>query len=277
LLDAAWPTIAAALPRFLAGPNDLLQTVCNALEVFLDFTGRWDESLALSRDAEAKAVAATDFTNGGWRAYQAGRVRHLRGQMGEVHACADRSAAYWREARAGAREQAAPIQLRGYVHNAAKEYPAAIAAFREALELLRTLSPESRDVLTVLSSLAGTEIRSGDLASAERDYREALRIATAINSRECVAVCTGNLAFLALARNDWSSAEAFARQALRLCEDVHRQDSIARNHNRLARALVRQGRKDEALPHARAAVDIFTALRSPELDGVRQTLAECEE
>ena len=34
VLDAAWPTVAAALPRFLAGPNDRLQTVCEALDTF---------------------------------------------------------------------------------------------------------------------------------------------------------------------------------------------------------------------------------------------------
>src|SRR5204863_10045702 len=72
VLDAAWPTVAAALPRFLAGPNDRLQTVYNALYNFLNFTGRWDEWLALSRDAEARAVAAKDFRFAGWRAYEAG-------------------------------------------------------------------------------------------------------------------------------------------------------------------------------------------------------------
>src|SRR5437764_959938 len=34
VLDAAWPTVAAALPRFLAGPNDRLQTVCDAFQFF---------------------------------------------------------------------------------------------------------------------------------------------------------------------------------------------------------------------------------------------------
>ncbi len=146
VLDAAWPTVAAALPRFLAGPNDRLQTVCDALQHFLNFTGRWDERLALSRDAEVKAVAAKDFWNAGWRAYHAGWVYYLRGQSAEVLACADRAEAHWREAQAGARERAIAISLRGIGHELAEDYPAAIAAFREAVELCRTLSPESEDV-----------------------------------------------------------------------------------------------------------------------------------
>ena len=42
VLDAAWPTVAPALPLLLAGPNPRLQTVCEALTIFLNFTGRWD-------------------------------------------------------------------------------------------------------------------------------------------------------------------------------------------------------------------------------------------
>ena len=72
VLDANWPTVAPALPLFLAGPNLRLQTVCNALFQFLNFTGRWDEWLSLEQQAEAKAVAAGDHHNAGWRAYQAG-------------------------------------------------------------------------------------------------------------------------------------------------------------------------------------------------------------
>ncbi len=46
------PTIAAALPRFLAGPNDRFKTIINALVDFLNFTGRWDEMACPFADAE---------------------------------------------------------------------------------------------------------------------------------------------------------------------------------------------------------------------------------
>jgi len=51
---------------------------------------------------------------------------------------------------------------------------------------------------------------------------------------------------------------------------------IAEDHRRLAEALARQGQKSEALPHARRAVDLYTALRSPNLEAARRTLAECD-
>lgn len=276
VLDAAWPTLAAALPRFLAGPNGLLQTVCVTLDDFLNFTGRWDEWLALSRDAEAKAVAAKDFFEAGWRAYQAGRAHRLRGRSAEVLACANRAEDYWREAQASAREQAIALGLRGSAHKLAGDYPAAITVYRRVVELGRTLSPESEDVATDLNDLADAERLFGDLDAAERDYREALRIAKAVDYRDGITTYTGNLAELMLDREEWLGAEALAREALALAEKIGRKELIASNYRRLAKALARQGRKPEALPYARQAVEIHTALRHSNLEWARRTLAECE-
>ncbi|HVF42958.1 MAG TPA: tetratricopeptide repeat protein, partial [Pyrinomonadaceae bacterium] len=275
-LDAAWPTVAAALPRFLAGPNDRLQTICTALGYLLDFTGRWDEWLALSRDAEARAVAAKDRWSAGFRAYDVGWVHNLRGQSVDVLVSADRAEDHWREAEAGDRERAEAIRLRGIGHELAKDYAAAISAYREAVELDRTLRPESEDVAADLSALADAEYLSGDLDAAERDYREAIRIAWALNYHEGIANFTGNLAKVLLARKEWPGAEALARQALSLSEKVGRQELIAHDCWCLAKALIQQGRKSEALPHARRAIEIFTALRSPSLEAACQTLTECE-
>jgi hypothetical protein len=61
-----------------------------------------------------------------------------------------------------------------------------------------------------------------------------------------------------------------------LAKKVGRKELIASDCQRLAKALARQGRKLEALPHARRAVEIYTTLGSPELEEASQTLAECE-
>ena len=276
VLDAAWSTVAPALPLFVAGPNPRLQTVCAALSSFLNFTGRWDECLSLSQQAEAKAVPAGDHENAGWRAYQAGWLHFLRGQADAVLACADRAAAHWQTAQVGASERSTAIRLRGLGHRLSADYPAAIAAYREALDLDRSLSAESVDVAICLNSLAGAEQLSGDLAAAERHYREALRVARAVGHAESVAVFTGNLAGLALAREDWPGAETLAREALPLSEKLGRQQLIASDFHLLAKALVRQGKAAEALPHAQRAVDIYTRLGSPDLDAAHATLRECE-
>lgn len=276
VLDAAWPRIAAALSRFLAGENGRLQEVCDALQNFLNFTGRWDEWLALSTEAEARAVAADDFHYAGWRAYDAGWIHYLRGQSKEVLAWADRAEAHWLKAKVGAREQAIILRLRGFGHQLAKEFSAAITAFREAVELDQSLGRESADTATGLNDLAEAERLAGDDTAAERDCREALRIARAIKYDEGVAIFTGNLAVLALNRLDWPGAEALAREALPLSEKLGRQELIALDCQRLARALARQSRPAEGLPYAIRAVAIFARLGSPGLAAAQAALRLCE-
>ncbi len=275
-LEAAWPGIAPALSLFLAGDNTRLQIVCDALQIFLPFQGRWDEWLALSEKAEARAVASSDFDKAGWRAFHVGAIHHLRTQADALLICADRATAHWDRAKAGARERAVAIGLRGHGSLLKKDYPAAITAYRESLDLRRSLAAESADVAIALNALAAAEHRSGDLAAAEGHYREALRVARTVGYSSGLATSTGNLAALALSRNDWPAAEILAHEALPLSEAIHRQELIAADNHRLAQALVRQGKTTEALPHARRALDIYTRLGSPHLAGAQAILAECE-
>jgi tetratricopeptide (TPR) repeat protein len=275
-LEAAWPQLAAALPVLIAGDNRRLQTVCDALGSFLDFSGRWDDLLSLSTEAEAKAERARDFQNAGWRAGQAGFCHYLRGQSAEVLACADRAAAHWQAARAGAYERAAAIRLQGMGYRLARDYSAGISALREALDLGRSLSPKNESmVMYCLNSLAEMLRESGQLDEAETHYLEALAIAKALPNPEGVSNHTGNLAELALDREQWPEAERLAREALKLAEELGRKELIASDCSRLAKALARQGRGGEGRCHAERAVAIFTELRSPELNRAQAALDEC--
>ncbi len=153
-------------------------------------------------------------------------------------ACAARAAEHWQDSTP--RNKAIAIQLRGLGHKLNKDYPAAIAAYREALEIYRSISPESDDVAIALNDLAGAEQLNKDYPAAERDYREALRIAKIIKNDEGIAIYTGNLAELALDREQWAEAESLAREALALAEKVGRQELIASDCHRLAKALLKQ-------------------------------------
>ena len=285
MLDAEWDFVSAALPRLLAGDNDRLQTVCNQLIQFLLFTGKWDEGKSLHRQAEIRAIAANDMENAGQRAKEAAYLYQLCNQTAEALACAARAAEHWRDSTP--RNKAIAILFLGHGHFLNEDYPAAIAACREALDIQRTISPESDDVSIVLNSLASAENASNDYSAAERDYREALRIAKIIKYDERISTYTGNLAVLALDREQWAEAESLAREALALAEKVGRQELIASDCHRLAIAMLKQNPASvgathesplqEALVLARRAVEIFTHLQqSHNLQKAQETLAEIE-
>lgn len=276
VLNSAWPIVASALPLFLAGSNERLQPVCDALTFFLEFTGRPDEWLWFSQQAEAKAVAAGDHSNAGKRAYHAGMVYRLRHQADEVLACAERALAHWQTAPANMHFSAAAIRLRGIGHRLKEDYSAAVATFREALDIARGLSAESKEVADDLHALAGAEHLSGDIVAAERDYREALRVADAVGYGLGVANSKTSLIALALEQGDWLMAETLSREALCLVENFGHQELIASDCSYLAQALLRQGKAAEGLPYARRAVNIFTQLGTPYLASAKANLAECE-
>ncbi|WP_338849204.1 tetratricopeptide repeat protein [Massilia sp. W12] len=273
-LEARWPQIAPALPALLAGENVRLQHFCEQVEFFLDFSGRWRQGLDLLAAAEAKALAGGDVLNAGWRAQ---RQAWLYSQQGDGAAClqaAQRVAQHWQGAEDGLLAIAAHI--RGQAYRLLQDYPAAMLALEQALQIYRTIEAESENVAIFLNNLAMVRQSTGDLAGAERDYRAALLLARELDYREGIATYTCNLAELALLRSEFAQAETLARDTFAAATRIGRQDLIAGHHEHLARALHGLKRANAALPHARTAVEIFSLLGSPKLAEAQATLAACE-
>ncbi|MEN9576694.1 MAG: hypothetical protein RL514_4549 [Verrucomicrobiota bacterium] len=276
VLEAAWPTVASALPLFVAGPNQRLQTVCDALNVFLIYTGRQDEWLSLTLQAEAKAEATGDHHRAGTRAIEAAVFHFLREPADAFIACAGRAADHFYTAKAGVEEQTFALALSGLGHRSKQDYPAELANARKAVELWRSLAAESVNVVHSLGEVAEIERLMRDLPSAERDYREALRIARAVGHAWGVAYCISRLAGLALERRDWPEAEALAREAMPLAEKAGHNELTGPNHRRLAEALVRQGKRKEALSHAQQAMALYTEFAMLDLAEAQATLKKCK-
>ncbi|MBI3169948.1 MAG: tetratricopeptide repeat protein, partial [Chloroflexi bacterium] len=264
-LDAEWDFISAALPRLLTGENTRLQIVCTLLDQFLNFTGRWDDWLWLSEQAETVALANDDKGRAGWRAYRVGFAYYLRNQTKDVLACAARAANHWENSHPI--QKAFAIQLRGQGQELQKNYSAAIDTFREALAILCSISPESDGAMSLLNDIARAEHKNKDYHSAERDYRECLRIAKKTKNEENIANFTGNLSVLAIDRKEWRKAETLARKALVMSEKVGRKEFIGWDCYYIAQALLKQNKNlDEALSLSRRTVEIFKHLHMPDDD-----------
>jgi nucleoside phosphorylase/tetratricopeptide (TPR) repeat protein len=276
MLESEWPQIAAALPILLQGDNNRVQKLCSVLRNFLEFSGRWDQWLPLSQQAEEKALGVSDFKMAGWRAYDVAHVYYLRGEAENMLSTTLRCEAHWQKAGAGTREKATVMVMRGHGYLQKSDYPAAITAYQECVALHRTLADESQDLSIDLNWLANAETGAKDYASAERDYREALRIARTVGYKEGVTYITGNLARLAYERGDWASAERLSREALTLAEEIARIQLIASDCLLLALSIAKQQRPKEGLSYAQRAVEIFAKLRSPGLKEAQAALKECE-
>jgi|GEM_PF-1342411 len=277
-LEVEWQAIAAALPLFMQFEDTRLQRIYEALETFLNFSGRWDELLALNLKVEEKALTSEDLSNAGWSAYQSGMIYYKLGRAPELLACADRCSVYWEKGSlAGAWERTFAIRLRGLGHELEENFPAAIEVFQERVNLGQVIEPESERVAVALNDLAGVERSQGNFADAERDFNEALRIARKVNARGSIPLYLCNLTELALDREDWAAAEAMAREAIDLAEKVGRQEIIGASCMYLAKSLARQSKPQEGLPYARRAAEIFTQLLLPtDMEEAQAILKECD-
>jgi tetratricopeptide (TPR) repeat protein len=274
-LEAAWPTVEAALPRFLAGDNRQLHAVCNALDEFLQDSGRWELVLSFAGEAERNAAASGDAWNAGWRNYDQAFVHMSQGDADALSACTARCEAHWAKFITP-RAQAITLTMRAWEHRLRGDHHSAVAAARHALALFRGTGPQGRDVAVSLQSLATQLLAAGDIGAAEETIREALARFEAGGHKGPLATAVGNLAEIHLARGDWLAAEAQIRKALALSQANHRIDIIGRDHHVLARALLAQGRAADALPHARQAAEIYDRLRAWGIRDAPATLAACE-
>jgi len=232
--------------------------------------------LALSLQVEEKARADGDFYQAAFGVYAQVSIYRARGQAAEVMACVDRAEQHWKQAaEAGARERGMVLELRGHGYYLRGDYPAALAAFREALAIDLAIGTDSADVVSDLTNVANAERGTGERDAADRDFGEALRIAKKLDNRGMIANATGNLAILAADREDWKATEQLAREATRLSEHSGRLETLAHQSALLARALARQGKKADGTPFARRAVEIFTKMGHSNLNWAKEVLREC--
>ena len=122
---------------------------------------------------------------------------------------------------------------------------------------------DDRNVAGLLNNLGGLNLMLGKPEEAIEYLKSSFSVALEADSMEEAAQATGSLAAVHLEMNDYEQAEKFARQALSLLEG--RMDflhEIGPSQLVLGRALMEQGRLDEAEQCFRAADSSFEQLSS---------------
>ncbi|MBA2568542.1 MAG: helix-turn-helix transcriptional regulator [Actinobacteria bacterium] len=138
----------------------------------------------------------------------------------------------------------------------ARNYAERAKAYYEGLN-------DSRNVAGLLNNLGGLNLMLGKPEQAIEYLKSSFSVALESDSMEEAAQATGSLAAVHLEMTDYEEAEKFARQALALLEG--RMDflhEIGPSQLVLGRALLEQGRLDEAEQMFRAADASFEQLSS---------------
>lgn len=160
----------------------------------------------------------------------------------------------------------------------------AMTVLERAVDLRRTLSPNTAELMQAVAQLGDTAQQSGDLPRAEALYREALDLARRIHGPEHLAVASMQryLGSILLSRGDLAGAESTNRETLALLRRLPgvSPGDLAQSVNNLAVVLGTSGRWDEAVTLQREALDLITAVRGerhPETATAMSTLAQALE
>jgi len=152
------------------------------------------------------------------------------------------------------------LRRQGRAAEARERYVRALAIERAAL------GDEHPEVALTRNSLGLLAFERGDLREARDEWERAAGIFEAHHHGEAAST-RFNLGLLAVTESRWTDGEAHARRAIAIDEARigPRSKRVASAHVLLARALVGQGRADEAQEAAARAIEIAGELGDPEL------------
>jgi tetratricopeptide (TPR) repeat protein len=274
IIEVEWVSIAAALQIISRSKKLHISEMCNKLYFFLIFSGRLDELLWISNQAEVEALAEKNLRQAGGHAIKSGIVCLQRNQANEIYKYADRAEAYWQNETIRIKYRA--LRLRALGYDVENRFEDSIDLLNQIRESLSAIAKNGREVCIILTDLADVQMHSGDFEAAKSYYEEVQRIFVERNDLEGLTMCSLGLASILAKQGAWEETESLANTALKLAEKIGRKSSMAKSSTLMAKALLHQGHATDALQHAARAVEILTTIHSKSLQIAQKLLEECE-
>lgn len=141
----------------------------------------------------------------------------------------------------------------GLTYTSTRDHDAAARHFAEALTAAEKLGDIAR-VAYILNGAGNNHLAKGDYDAARPLYERALALRESVGDKVGAADSATNLGTLALLNGDPSEALVAYRKALTIYEESNQTRRVARGHRRMAAALRRLGRLDEAVAELRIAL-----------------------
>lgn len=165
----------------------------------------------------------------------------------------------------------------GFCYVSTRDHAAADRAFADALRHAEAMGDKAR-LAYVLNGAANNHLARRDYAAARPLYQRALALSEAVGDRVGAADSSTNLGTVDLLTGDPTSALVAYRRALGIYENIDQPRRVARGHRRVAAALRRLGRLDEALAELRLSLEIAEPLGStPVLEDIYRDLVRTHE
>jgi predicted ATPase/DNA-binding SARP family transcriptional activator len=223
---------------------------------------RWEESLAIARDARDRPGTA-DLLN------SLGIVAKEQGEYAEARSLYEESFAIRREL-GDDRGMAVALGNLGVLCRASGDYTAARGYYEESLARLRVVG-DRRAIARSLINVGNVRLFQGELVAARSLYEESLAIARDLGDRQGIALALDSVGLAAIRQADHEAARAAYEEALDIQRSLDDRSGIAYTLHSLGSVALRQGSPTAARSLYQESLTIQRDL------GDRRAIAECLE
>lgn len=223
----------------------------------------YEQALAIDERLKLKPAISVDLENIGLSLIGLGRIQEAIQNLDRGVNLAHESGLKREEADCRRAKASALLQL--------SKYTEALEQYAEARQVYEQLGanaePEFKQQLVeVLGDLGNLEIKLGDAASAEKNFRRALEISEAIKHPRGITVNLISLGDLELRQKRFAEAGALYSQALARATEVNDRATMASAHIQLSHTYRYLKRVDDASREAQQAQQIAQAIQARPLE-----------